>query len=507
MRLSENPIVRTQLRLARRYAFWPIFVIGALVAAAAVGSFAIEYAEKAAWTHTTARRLASYARGTYGIFFAFEMFVLAIGGTAAVIRSVAQDRKAGIFDANRMTPLTPEALAAGYWFGPIVPPVMLGAIPAAACVSVAVIGRLGVLFAIQTQLIGIATALMLGLVGLVISLEVRRPSTGALLAALCFLGIPFSLASGEDSIVAYLLPFIPLGEAFDHAQRELVGLPSMSIYAWSIPVMALALGLQAAVCAVLWPAARRKFVDFDQPALTRGAFTLLVVLIAVVQHGLLWTKWGGAFPCRNLACDWPWSSRELLAVTHGGLLVFSALVVIAMSWAPSHLRRAILRRRTTTRQIVLGGAVPGAVAIGVALALGLAVQMVLPAGVHGEARHAAALPIAVLDTMATLLFVAALAEYSRLGSNAEAKRRGWLVFGLFLVIGAPLLVALIVQEEEFAYLSLGLTGIVAVHDSGSPEIELSFAALVLHFGAVAFVARLWIRSLSRRIVEIGETRC
>ena len=54
----------------------------------------------------------------YGWTIGVEVLVLVLGGFSRISNVLANERKAGLWDSNRLTPLQPSQLVLGYWLGP-----------------------------------------------------------------------------------------------------------------------------------------------------------------------------------------------------------------------------------------------------------------------------------------------------------------------------------------------------------------------------------------------------
>ncbi len=53
----------------------------------------------------------------YAWLLVIQALVLVLGGFSRISRTLVEERKAGLLDSNRMTPLTGSQLVMGYWFG------------------------------------------------------------------------------------------------------------------------------------------------------------------------------------------------------------------------------------------------------------------------------------------------------------------------------------------------------------------------------------------------------
>ena len=53
----------------------------------------------------------------YAWVLALQFLILVVGGFSRISRKLVEERKAGLLDSNRLTPLRPAELVSGYWFG------------------------------------------------------------------------------------------------------------------------------------------------------------------------------------------------------------------------------------------------------------------------------------------------------------------------------------------------------------------------------------------------------
>ena len=115
MKLNENPIFFTQKRLVHRGGVLAAVLIAALIGLSLLAGLV---AYRAIPTDFRGFLTVQEAGKTfYAWTIAAEILVLVIGGFSRVSRTLAEERKAGLWDSNRLTPLQPSEIITGYWLG------------------------------------------------------------------------------------------------------------------------------------------------------------------------------------------------------------------------------------------------------------------------------------------------------------------------------------------------------------------------------------------------------
>ena len=116
MKLTENPIFLTHKRLVHRSGVLAAVLIAALIGFSLFLGLAESLREEVRFNNFNSQ--AEAGKIFYGWTMGVEILVLIIGGFSRISRALADDRKAGLWDSNRLTPLRPAQIIAGYWFGP-----------------------------------------------------------------------------------------------------------------------------------------------------------------------------------------------------------------------------------------------------------------------------------------------------------------------------------------------------------------------------------------------------
>ena len=115
MKLSENPIFLTHKRLVHRGGVLAAVAIAALVGFSLLIGEVSSLSDK--WLHQF-RSPEATGKSYYGWVIGVEILVLVLGGFSRVARALQEDRKAGLWDSNRLTPMKPQQIVFGYWLAP-----------------------------------------------------------------------------------------------------------------------------------------------------------------------------------------------------------------------------------------------------------------------------------------------------------------------------------------------------------------------------------------------------
>ena len=142
----------------------------------------------------------------YGWVIGVEILVLVIGGFSRISNTLANERKAGLWDSNRLTPLQPWQLVTGYWFGSPLREFYMAVVLAGIGLVIVLLGKLSPMLWFGTQLLIFSTALFFGLLAVLASLVAQRPQSAfVFLLLFFFLQLP-SFAAPKFLITNFLLP-------------------------------------------------------------------------------------------------------------------------------------------------------------------------------------------------------------------------------------------------------------------------------------------------------------
>lgn len=98
------------------------------------------------------KSLQSSGMFSYSWIIILEILVLYLMGFGKIVKTLAEERKSGLFDLNRLTPLKPSDIALGYWFGPSLEEFYVGIVLVIFGVIIVVLGRLLLMLFILTQI-------------------------------------------------------------------------------------------------------------------------------------------------------------------------------------------------------------------------------------------------------------------------------------------------------------------------------------------------------------------
>lgn len=126
----ENPIVRSHARTAWRSFGKPLLGAAALFALAVIAAF---YAESHDYTsdRITAWRMENAAEDLLGFLFMVQFAIASVGTIAAMLWTLTDEKRRGLFDLNLRSPMRPRDLAIGYLIGPALVPWSMAALAGA----------------------------------------------------------------------------------------------------------------------------------------------------------------------------------------------------------------------------------------------------------------------------------------------------------------------------------------------------------------------------------------
>lgn len=479
MRLDENPILHTQLALARRSGHH--LVVGvAVLGVLAMGWLYLDELGRAMRLGYTwrAERLATEA---YGMTLVAQMIVAALGAVT-VARGLAQHRQDGVLDANRLTPMRPQDLAAGYWLGPLLAPLALILTGTLFACFVALVSQgVSLVPILQSQATVLAVTAMLGLLAAWVALEVPTPSSAVLVTVGGLMLMPFGLAFGESFVVNHALGLHVHGAALGDQVPE-----ALHLLGLDVAPLALSTLLQAAVVALTWRVVVRKMARPEERGLTPGAALVAVLVAVLTQHLLVAPAWW------EFVAEARWWQLEELVT---GLYAFSLAAVLAASLAAglsgAAVRRAVLSHGRSDRAIALGS--------GVALAATGALVAGLAFFAHPQ-QDLASTAVGVVDFGATLIGLAAVVEAVRFHGTRRAAVVALLLVGATFFV--PIFFA-IVSEDEIAMAALGISGALLLQDGagyGSDFAPKAFGT-ALHLGLAIAALQVWRSELRRLVAE------
>jgi hypothetical protein len=476
--IFENPIYLTQKRLTHRAGVLAPVLIAALIGVSLLAGLIAYLADPRAFSFNSPQEA---GKVFYGWVVGVEILILILGGFGRVSRALAEDRKAGIWDSNRLTPLQPSELVTGYWFGSALREFYMAVVLAGCGLVIVLLGRLPITLWMGTQLLVVATALFFGLLAVLVGMAIQKPQSGILLLVGFVFLQSFSLFQARVIVTNFLLPIYAMISLFQHgdpSEREWSISPQM--FGLSVHPILLSLCLQAIMGAFLWRAAVRKTKNPFRPLLERWEAGAMFAVLVVAQHGLMWTAWNGGFGGSQ---DGNYNRfGPMLPIVHGGTIVLGVLILAFASPLPERVRIESLRLGFHNLGAVFSrSAVSLALGLTTVASLALLTQYTLPALIWLAAT---------VNLLAVFLMFSLLLEYCRL--RFRQRSIGFLALGLFALCALPFILAGVFTSETMSKLSFLSPGVIALakpHDDASFEL---FATLA-HLGVVACLFIAWRR--------------
>jgi len=489
--ITENPIFLTQKRLTYRTGVLAAVLIAALIGLSLLSGLIAYLADPKALTFRSPQEA---GKVFYGWVIGVEILVLILGGFSKISKVLADDRKAGLWDSNRLTPLKPAAIVAGYWLGSALREIYMGAVLAGIGLVIVVLAKLPVTLWLGTQILILSTTLFFGLLASLAGMAFQRPQSGIILLLPLFFLQTFSFAFPRFTIINFLLPIYGIVNLFqdpNQAANDYNDFRNWSdwpgIFALPVPPILLNLGLQFVMGLFLWRATVRKTANPFQPLLLRWEAIAIFALLVVVQQGLIWGIWHGRFPT-VFASDHKFYEREsLLPIVHGGTILVGVFILAFASPLPERVRVEALRTGSGNLRLVFSRS---AVSLSLAL-IAVAAAMSLTHFIFSFKDRGYAWALAMGNLFVFLLMFSLLLEYCRL----RFKRRslGFVALWLFVLCILPFILAGVFSSEALAKLSFLAPGTVALTGTNSDDLIVSAYATAIHFGVVVLLFIGWQR--------------
>jgi hypothetical protein len=491
VKLSENPIFLTHKRLVHRSGVLAAVLIAALIGFSLFLGLAESLREEVSFNHFGSPQ--ETGKTFYGWTIGVEILVLVIGGFSRISRALADDRKAGLWDSNRLTPLRPAQIIAGYWFGPALREFYMAAVLAGFGLLIVLTGRLPITLWLGTQTLIASTALFFGLLGILAGMAFQR-SQGVLIFLVFLIAYPFSFMAPSRMLTNFLLPIYGIANLFqtEHSNfgRDWNSLPEF----FGIPIypVLLSLGLQLVIGLFVWRVLLRKTANPFQPLLLRWEAVALFIILIASQHALVWDLWRGNFPAVSAETGQRFYEHEtLLSVVHGGTIFIGIFLLAFASPSPEHVRVEALR---------LGFKNLGAVFSRSAVSLALVLAAIAGAAlfthcVFSLAESFQIFLVTSINLLEIFLVFALLLEFCRLRHKRRAL--GFVALWLFIVCVIPFILAGVFSNESFIRLSLLSPGFIALNDRSNVEWSFLFYTVLAHFGIVVMLFIAWQRQWQR----------
>jgi hypothetical protein len=498
VKLFENPIFLTQKRLVHRNGVLAAILIAVLVGFCLL--LGLVGSQHNAASNFRPPQMAG--KVFYAWAMGIEILVLVIGGFSRIARTLADDRKAGLWDSNRLTPLKPRDLVTGYWLGPALREFYMAAVLAGFGLIIVLAGGLPITFWLGTQILIASTALFFGLLGILAGMAFQR-SQGILIFLVFLFAFPFSFFAPSRMVTNFLLPIYGIGNFFNsphdsanyRSSMDWGGLPE--IFGFPVYPILLSLGLQLIIGIFVWRALVRKTANPFQPLLLRWEAVALFVILLASQHALLWDLWRGKFPSPAHAYDGfnIYDREALLAVVHGGTIFIGILLIAFASPLPERVRIESLR---------LGFKNFGAIFSRSSVSLALALAAIAGAGLLTQVMFSLAdsfqiFIVTAINLAEIFLVFALLLEFCRLRHKRRAL--GFVALWLFILCVIPFILAGVFSSDLVAHTSLLSPGFVALSDRNDSEWSLPFYTVLAHFGVIVVLFIGWRRQWEKLLAK------
>lgn len=486
MNFIDNPIFLTQKRLVHRTGVLAATLIAALIGLSLLSGL-VAYLAAPGDFHFHSLREAGLT--FYGWTLGLEILVLVVGGFSKISHVLADDRKAGLWESNRLTPMQPAEIVAGYWFGAALREAYMGATLAVIGLFIVLLAKLPVALWLGTQILILATAVFFGLLALLAGMTFQRPQSGILLLLPYLLVQICSFTFEKFSIINFLAPVYGIANLFSSG-------PSLNIH-WSgwphlfgipAPPILLSLGLQFVLGIFLWRAAVRKTANPSQPLLLRWEAIAFFTLLIVVQQALIWGFWQGGFGnMPGLAHRYEVNGAPMLSVVQGGTILVGVLILTFVSPLPERVRVAALRTGSGNLKLVFSRS-----AVWLALALaGVAAAASATQFVFSFRTHSATWALAAVNLLVFFLMFSLLLEFCRLRFKRRAL--GFVALWLFVFCVLPFILAGVFSNEAFAKFSFLAPGTVVLDGSGSHDLKFLAECTLAQVGIIVLLFIAWRR--------------
>ena len=497
----DNPIFLTQKRLVHRAGVLAAVLIAALIGLSLLSGLIAYLVEPQNFDFRSPQ---DAGRMFYGWVIGIEILVLVIGGFSRILNVLANERKAGLWDSNRLTPLHPWQLITGYWFGAPLREFYMAVILAGTGLVIVLLGRLSPIFWFETQLLIFSTALFFGLLAVLTGLVAQRPQNAAgFLLLFFFLQLP-SFAMPKFLLPNFLLPvfgvaslFLDAGNAGNGDIIDIIGnwngLPE--IFGLPVYPILLSLFLQTAISVFLWRAVTRKTANpFQAPLLRWEAVVVFAILIAA-QHGLMWGLWNGHFPTPASGSKRFFEADSLLSIVQCATMLLGLVALAFNSPQPEQVRVEALR---------LGFKDLGAIFPRSAVSLALALTAVAAAALFTQCAFSFAdswkiYAVAVGNLLDFFLIFVFLLEFCRLRFKRRAL--GFVALWLFVLCILPFILAGVFTTSALGRLSLLSPGVLALTGQDGDELNYLFGMVAAHFGIVIICYLAWQREWKRLLAK------
>lgn len=496
MNLNDNPIFLTQKRLVHRGGVLAAILIAALVGLSLLSGLIAYLADPLNFSDFKSPQEAG--KMFYGWTIGVEILVLIVGGFSRITRALTDERKAGLWDSNRLTPLKPSQLVTGYWLGSPLREFYMAAVLAGTGLAIVLLGKLPLTLWLGTQILIFSTALFFGLLAVILGLVLQRLQGGIIFLVALFFLQSFSFAMPKYVLTNFLLPIYAIANLFRDTGNSQNDQHTFGVHEWSglpeffgLPIypILLSLALQIIIGIFLWNAAVRKTMNPFQPLMPRWEAVAIFGILLLAQHGLIWGTWHGHFPEIQ-----PWKGRpqfydreSLLSIVHCGTMLLAIIILAAASPQPETVRVKALRLGIKNPGAIFSGsAVSLAVVLAAVAAAILLLQCALSFGNSWEIYL-----IAVGNLLAFFLIFSLLLEFCRL--RFRRRSLGFVALWLFVMCILPFILAGVFDNSEIGRISLLAPGVVALANPNDENLGYLLGIVATHLGIVLLLFIAWQR--------------
>jgi hypothetical protein len=495
VKLTENPIFLTQRRLTHRTGVLAAVLIAALIGLSLLSGLIAYLAAPRDFDFQSPQ---AAGKVFYGWTIGVEILVLVLGGFSRISKVLADDRKAGLWDSNRLTPMNPAEIVTGYWFGSPLREGYMGAVLAGIGLVIVVLARLPVTLWLGTQFLILTTTLFFGLLASLVGMAFQRPQSGVILLLPLFFLQTFSFAIPKFTIINFLLPIYGIVNLFQDPQKNLNDYgPDWNswpdIFSLPVPPIVLSVALQVVLGLFLWRATVRKTANPFQPLLLPWEALAIFALLAVVQHALIWGIWHGRYPTAFESSHRYYEGSSLLPIVHGGTILVGVFILALASPQPERVRVEVLRTGQGNLRLVFSrSAVASALALTAIAALASLTHFLFSFKDQG-----AAWALATANLLLFFLMFAFLLEFCRLRYKRRAL--GFVALWLFVLCILPFILAGVFTNGVLAKLSFLAPGTAALAEPDGDDLKYLAGWTAIHLCAVALLFIAWRRQWKRLI--------
>jgi len=481
-----NPVFLTQMRLVHRAGVLAPVLIAALTGLSLVAGLLYCFAAPSAFLSFSSREI---GRMFYGWLIAMQMLVLVVGGFSRITRVLADDRKAGLWDSNRLTPMKPSELVIGYWLGAGLREFYMNAVLMALGLIIIAIARLPFALWLGSQILLFSTALLFGLIAVATGIAAQRPQGGLLFLLIFIFAQLLSFLQPRFMLTNFLVPVYATLHLFS-TEAEWSQMPEF--FGLRVHPIPYTLCLQLVVGCFLWRALVRKTANPFQPLLRRREAVALFGVLVLAQHGLTWGLWRGEFGIANGLPD----REPMLAIVHAGTLLAGALVLALASPIPERVRVEALRQGFRDLRPVFARS---AVAPGLALAAIAAAALLSQCLLSFSTSWLACL-VAGGNLLSFFAIFSLSLEFCRL--HFERRAIEVFVLVLFVLCLLPFVLAGVLSESALCRLSLLSPGFLALSEPLNERVKMLALITAGHLLIALMVFYLWRNRWRRLLSEI-----